>query len=190
MERVDQRGSGAHRAALSIDDRGIDSSPTRSPTGREIAFTSDRGGSPQIFVMDSEGGNVRRLDVRRQRTDSPAWSPKGDRIAYVSRVEGKFSLMLFDLQSQRSTVLMSGPFNCEDPRWSYDAKHLTFASDREGNGHLHHRHRRRGTSGASRRALRASLRTGRGDRCAIMQTFRALLYVGRARSRRCKGGMT
>jgi TolB protein len=35
----------------------IDTSPSYSPRGREIAFTSDRSGSPQIYVMDAEGLN-------------------------------------------------------------------------------------------------------------------------------------
>jgi len=34
----------------------IDTSPSWSPTGREISFTSDRSGSPQIYLMDAEGG--------------------------------------------------------------------------------------------------------------------------------------
>ena len=53
--------------------------------GSEIAFTSDRGGGLQVYVMDREGGNVRRLTYEVNYTDSPGWSPKGDRIAFVAR---------------------------------------------------------------------------------------------------------
>jgi len=40
--------------------------------------------------------------------------------------------MLLDLATQQSTAIVSGNFNCEDPRWSADGRHLTFASDRDG----------------------------------------------------------
>ncbi len=40
----------------------IDTAPSWSPTGREIAFTSDRrAGTPQIYIMDAEGSNVRKV---------------------------------------------------------------------------------------------------------------------------------
>ena len=39
----------------------IDTDPAWSPTGREIAFTSNRAGSPPIYVMDAQGTNVRRI---------------------------------------------------------------------------------------------------------------------------------
>ena len=40
-----------------------DTAPCFSPTSQEIAFTSDRTGTPQLWLMDSEGLNVRRLTV-------------------------------------------------------------------------------------------------------------------------------
>ena len=60
--------------------RGIDTSPTWSPTGREIAFVSDRSGSPQVYVMDANGVGVRRLTFAGSYNDSPAWSPLGESV--------------------------------------------------------------------------------------------------------------
>ena len=40
--------------------------------------------------------------------------------------------MMLDQVSQKTTRLLGGTFNCADPRWSPDGRHLTFASDREG----------------------------------------------------------
>src|SRR5262249_28802807 len=49
-------GSGARR--LTHTQRAVNISPRWNPrTGREIAFISDRGGSPQVYVMDSTGAN-------------------------------------------------------------------------------------------------------------------------------------
>ena len=49
--------------------------PRWSPTGQEIAFTSDRAGTPQIYVMDSEGLNVRRLTTVGNWNDAARLEP-------------------------------------------------------------------------------------------------------------------
>lgn len=110
----------------------IDTSPVFSPTGREIAFTSDRSGSPQIYVMDAEGLNVRRLTFEGNYNDSAAWSPRGDKIAYASRIDGRFEIMMLELGSGRVRRLTAGAGNNENPRWSPDGRHLVFASSRLG----------------------------------------------------------
>src|SRR5204862_8021074 len=67
----------------------LDTAPTWSPTGQEIAFTSDRSGTPQIYVMDTEGLNVRRLTTVGNWNDAPAWNPSKQfgEIAYTARLE-------------------------------------------------------------------------------------------------------
>ena len=42
-------------------------SPTFSPDGRKIAFTSRRGGKNQIYVMDLDGGNIRAAHHRGEQ---------------------------------------------------------------------------------------------------------------------------
>ena len=55
--------------------RASDTAPCWSPTGQEIAFTSNRTGTPQLWVMDAEGLNVRRLTTVGNYNDGCAWSP-------------------------------------------------------------------------------------------------------------------
>jgi TolB protein len=49
-----------------------DWSPTWSPDGKWLAFTSNRDGAPNIYVMDLNGGNVNRLTS--DGGDRPSWS--------------------------------------------------------------------------------------------------------------------
>ena len=51
----------------------------------QIAFVSYRDGNPEIYVMDADGKNQRRLTNRFADDDSPSWSPDGKRIAFVSK---------------------------------------------------------------------------------------------------------
>jgi TolB protein len=51
---------------------------------RRIAFTSDRSGAPQLYVMDLDGSNQRRISFGPGEYGSPVWSPDGERIAFTN----------------------------------------------------------------------------------------------------------
>jgi TolB protein len=112
----------------------IDSSPSWSPTSREIAFISDRSGQgqPQVYIMDAEGSNVRRVSFGGSYHDAPAWSPTGDRIAYVSRVENIFDLYVLNLRNNQIVKLTESNARNESPSWSPDGRHIVFASNLSG----------------------------------------------------------
>ncbi|MCQ6507957.1 hypothetical protein NPM20_24410, partial [Vibrio parahaemolyticus] len=59
-------------------DPAIDTSPSFSPDGTQIVFNSDRGGSPQLYVMSAAGDGQRRVSFGQGRYMTPVWSPRGD----------------------------------------------------------------------------------------------------------------
>jgi imidazolonepropionase-like amidohydrolase/Tol biopolymer transport system component len=55
--------------------------PRFSPDGTRIAFTSDRGGGDNIWVMDTNGANMRQVTHEDFRLlNQPDWSPDGQYI--------------------------------------------------------------------------------------------------------------
>jgi imidazolonepropionase-like amidohydrolase/Tol biopolymer transport system component len=59
-----------------------DQQPRFSPDGRLIAFTSDRGGGDNIWVMNADGTGARAVTRETfELLNSPAWSPDGQYIA-------------------------------------------------------------------------------------------------------------
>ncbi|MDZ4870212.1 MAG: amidohydrolase family protein [Alphaproteobacteria bacterium] len=56
--------------------------PQFSPDGAKIAFTSDRGGADNIWLMNADGSDKRQLTQEKFRlTNEPAWSRDGKYVA-------------------------------------------------------------------------------------------------------------
>ena len=66
----------------------IDTSPSGSPDSGLLSLNSDRGGTPQLYVMNIDGSNVRRISFGRGRYATLVWSPRGDLIAYGETIAG------------------------------------------------------------------------------------------------------
>ena len=58
--------------------------PVFSPDGTRIAFMSGRDGNPEIYVMNVDGSNLRRLTNHPAGDGTPTWSPNSEQIAFVS----------------------------------------------------------------------------------------------------------
>ncbi len=56
----------------------------RGVASTELTFVSKRGGNPEIFVMDADGGNQRAATANGSINNFPSWSPSGDSIIYTS----------------------------------------------------------------------------------------------------------
>ena len=64
--------------------------PSFSPDGSKIAFTSNRDGSYEIYVMNADGSNQTRLTNDPADDDDPSFSGDGSKIAFYSNRDGSF----------------------------------------------------------------------------------------------------
>ena len=109
----------------------------------QITFVSHRDGNPEIYVMDADGGNQRRLTNNRHDDWSPSWSPDGKRIAFVSERDGHPRKNGFGIASEIYVMdpspdggnpqnLTNNPSDDYSPSWSPDGKRIAFWSYRKG----------------------------------------------------------
>ena len=82
----------------------IDSTPTWSPTGTQIAFTSERTGTPQIYVIGADGAGLRRISSESY-ADRATWSPAPyNEIAFAARTGPGFDIKILNHRHRRDAA--------------------------------------------------------------------------------------
>ena len=66
--------------------KALDDNASFSPDGKSLAFTSDRDGQAQLYLLPVDGGEARQLtSFQRGIGGGVAWSPDGSRIAFSAK---------------------------------------------------------------------------------------------------------
>jgi len=101
--------------------------------GAGILFSSDRDGNYEIYMMDANGGSVRRLTNDPAIDAEPAWSPDQQRIAFSSNRARNYGIYVMNADGGGLRRLTPDDGNAySSPTWSPDSQYLAFTSDRAG----------------------------------------------------------
>ncbi len=117
--------------------RTFNENPRFSPGGRWIAFESSRDGPRQIFTIDSNGNNLRKITEAGGPFFVGSWSPDGRYISYFGREFGtgsEWQIYVSNADGSNQRQLTSGVGTKLYPTWSPDGFHIAY--QREGRLHL------------------------------------------------------
>ena len=92
--------------------------PAWSPDGKRIAFVSRRDGNEEIYVIDPDGANPKRLTHNAAGDLWPAWSPDGSKIAFASQRYGNWEIYMMDADGGNPVRLTDSPEKDTQPSWS------------------------------------------------------------------------
>ncbi len=103
-----------------------------SHDGRKIVFTSNRSGTAQIWVCDSDGSNSRQLTSLISHNGEPNWSPDSRHIVFDTRVRGNADIFIISAEGGQPRALTTEPSDDVTPSWSGDGRWIYFSSNRGG----------------------------------------------------------
>ena len=112
--------------------------PKWSPDGRQIAFTSDRGGGDNIWIMDADGSNPVQVSKETFRLlNQPEWTPDGQFIVArkhftSSRSLGAGELWMYHRSGGGGVQMTERRTQQKDtgePAFSPDGRYLYFSDD-------------------------------------------------------------
>ncbi|HWO02519.1 MAG TPA: amidohydrolase family protein [Blastocatellia bacterium] len=96
--------------------------PRFSPDGKLIAFTSDRDGGDNIWVMEADGRNRRQVTKENYRlVNSPAWTPDGQYILVRKHFVDQRSLGAGEIWMYHVNGGGTGVQLTEKPNWTANA---------------------------------------------------------------------
>jgi Tol biopolymer transport system component/serine/threonine protein kinase/tetratricopeptide (TPR) repeat protein len=114
---------------------GDDRYPRVSPDGSQIAFSSNRDGKAEIYVMNADGsGGPRRLTFNQVEDTAPSWSPDGRKILFdrVTAPGEESDVYVMDADGSNQLNLTNAPGYDTRGAWSPDGRKIAFASNRGG----------------------------------------------------------
>ena len=104
-----------------------------SPDGRQVAFTSDRSGSPQIWVANRDGSALRAVTQLQDTSVSlGSWSPDGQRLAFDAATGAAKEIYVVPVGGGPVKRFTEGLANATDPEWSRDGQWFYFSSNQSG----------------------------------------------------------
>lgn len=79
--------------------------PSYSPDGKYIVFSSIGNGNSDIYIMNADGSNAKRLTQTSGSETESSFSPDGKKIAFASTGAGKTNIYTMNIDGSQVTQI-------------------------------------------------------------------------------------
>jgi Tol biopolymer transport system component len=104
-----------------------------APERTRVAFSSNRSGSFDLYLMDSDGQRLRRLTSSSGGEGEPAWTPDGGHIVYTATTGTATQVWIMSADGGDNRQLTTASGGNHSPSVSPDGRTIAFVSARSGN---------------------------------------------------------
>ncbi len=111
--------------------------PRFSPTRKEVAYMSYKGGKPSVYLLNVLTGREELVGNFPGMSYAPRFSPDGRHIIFSLQQEGTSNIFTMELSSKRFHPLTRDNSINTSPSFAPDGKRIVFESDRSGNQQLY-----------------------------------------------------
>jgi uncharacterized protein YjdB len=108
-----------------------------SPDRTRVAFSSNRTTNYDIYLVDADGHNLRRLTANPGNEGEPAWTPDGKRIVYTATTGATTQIASVAVDGTDNRMLTLGVSRNQSPAVSADGRTIGFVSTRDGNQEIY-----------------------------------------------------
>ena len=99
----------------------------------QIVFVSDRDGAKELYIMDYDGSNQRRVTAHRSLALTPDWSADNERLVYTTIRRDESNLYIINRRGGGRIKLETGVGLNTSPAFSPDGKRIAFVGSLGGN---------------------------------------------------------
>lgn len=99
----------------------------------QIAFVSNRDGAKEIYLMDYDGANQRRITRHNNLSLSPDWSSDNERLVYTSFSQTGSDLYIINRRGGGRLKISTGVGLNTSPTFSPDGREIAFVGSVRGN---------------------------------------------------------
>ena len=112
---------------------GLNTSAAISPDGTRMAMILSKSGSPDVWVCNVDGTNLKQLTATPEDESSPCWSPDGQWICFATKMHERRVLAKVPAGGGAvQRIPTSGVSNPTEPDYSPDGKWIAFTSQMGG----------------------------------------------------------
>ena len=103
----------------------------------KLVFCSTLPGAKELYIMDYDGANLRRITYDKAIALSPSWHPDGGSILYTSNIDKNWDLYSLELHTGNRQRLAAYPGLNLSAVWSPRRAEISLTLSRDGNPEIY-----------------------------------------------------